>query len=174
MRMFKKLIAVAVFLSVSKNAYANIMVPPVMHQFMSFHWLGLFSIFIGIAIIIIESFFIRKLLSTKSYRSFQISFFINAASTLLGPVLMYFFYSALYFYGIPFGSYDKETTWLAFIPGYVLTIIVEGLMLAQYAWIIKKEIQIKEVFKTATVMNFFSYLILMVTFAISPFVAKYL
>ena len=54
--MFKKLIAVAVFLSVSKNAYANIMVPPVMHQFMSFHWLGLFSIFIGIAIIIIESF----------------------------------------------------------------------------------------------------------------------
>jgi len=177
MRIFKKLIAIVAFLFISKDAYANIMVPSVMHQFMSFHWLGLFSIFVGVTIITIESFFVRKLLSIKRFRAFRISFFINAASTLLGPILIYFFYSALSFYGLPF-NYDfyskEEVTWQAFIPGYVLTIIVEGLILLQYVWIIKREIQIKEVFKTALIMNFFSYLILMIVFAISPFVIKYL
>ena len=52
-------------------------------------------------------------------------------------------------------------TYLGLIPGYILTVLLEGVVLFLIARVIKRKVKIIDCAKTSMFMNFFSYLVIL-------------
>ena len=155
------------------NAYADIVLPAIANQFaVSFALNGEgwgCSIIIGILILIVEAFFIKKLLFLSFSSAFGYSFAINLASSFVGILITSFAFSGknIFAYGnMRFGTY------LGMIPGYVFTVLIEGLLLILCSALLKRSNKVSECFKTSVIMNFCSYLILLVSLIVADFLTK--
>ncbi|MBU0547310.1 MAG: hypothetical protein KJ710_03600 [Candidatus Omnitrophica bacterium] len=156
------ILAVALFLLFkATNVYANIVFPAIANQFavsfvVGFYW----SVVMALLILFIEAFFIRKLLSLNYFIAFIFSFIINLISSFAGVIITAFTFGHgrnIFAYGnMKFGTY------LGLIPGYVLTVLFEGLILALCVSLLKREKRASDCFKISALMNFYSYLILLV------------
>ncbi|MDD5596107.1 MAG: hypothetical protein PHY94_07710 [Candidatus Omnitrophica bacterium] len=147
-------------------AYANVVFPAIANQFMiSTVVRSYYSVLMAILILFIEAIFIRKLFSINFIWSFIISFVINLLSSIAGMALT----------GLTFGSgrltgiagilgYKNMRlgTYLGLIPGYFLTVILEGCLLILVALVINSKVKRASIFKTSMTMNLFSYLVILV------------
>lgn len=157
-----------ILLSSVCNAYANIVFPAIAHQFMvSIVVPSYWSMILAILILIIESLFISKLFRLNFIFSFILSFFINLISSVSGVFITNFFSDGIFAY-----KNMKLGTYLGMIPGYVLTVILEGLLLFLISLLIKIKIRLFNCIKTSIIMNLFSYLILLAGILIADFATK--
>ena len=152
------------------KAHANIVFPAISHQFMistvvqSYH-----SVLMAIMILLVETYFIQELFSCKFIAGFALSFLINLASSLAGIFLL-----ALPFAGANVLAYGnmRMGTYLGLVPGYIFTVMIEILLLFIIAKAIKQKIKGRELVKTAVIMNFFSYVIIVAGIAIADYLTK--
>jgi hypothetical protein len=174
------LVTIAVILSCVKDAYANVIFPAIARQFMvSMVVPSYYSVAMAVLILLIEAFFIHKLFTVNYIISFVISFIINLISSVVGAFLT----------GAIFGVGGREGilgilgynnmrlgTYLGMLPGYVLTVLLEGLLLfligLMVNLIIKRKISMAACMKTSAIMNFFSYLVIIVGVFIADLVTK--
>ena len=150
------------------NAYADVVLPAIANQFaVTFAFAGAgwwCSIIIGVLILIVETFFIKKLLSLNFSSAFGLSFAINFASSFAGILITSFTFHGknIFAYGnMRFGTY------FGMIPGYAFTVLFEGLFLILCSSLLKRSKKAVNCYKTSAVMNFFSYLILLVSLIIA-------
>ncbi len=139
-------------------ARANIILPAVANQFavsfvVSFYW----SVLLALAILSIETLFIRNCLSIKIAASFFVSFLLNFASSVAGVFIMSMTFV------IPVFQYENMRlgTYLGMVPGYLLTVLLEGIILLLIVWIFRKKKTAAGVMKVTAIMNFFSYLLIL-------------
>jgi hypothetical protein len=66
----------------------------------------------------------------------------------------------------------KFGTYLGMIPGYIVTVLLEGLFLVLCVFLLKREKRALDCFKTSALMNFCSYLILLAGILIADIVTK--
>lgn len=155
----------------SANVYADIVFPAIANQFaiafvVGFYW----SVVMALLILFIETVFIKNLLSLNYFTAFIFSFIINLISSVAGVVIT----------AIPFGhggnifAYGnmKFGTYLGLIPGYILTVLLEGLVLVICVLLLKREKRALDCFKTSAWMNFCSYLVLLVGIIIADVLTK--
>jgi|GEM_PF-1866590 len=160
-RMIYFFTVVLILLLISTEAHADVIFPAIANQFMvsavvPSYW----SVVMAIVILSIETFFIKKLLSTGIVSSFAGSVLVNLASSVVGVFISAFAFSA-FASGI-FAYKDMRLgTYLGMIPGYILTVLLEGTLLFMIALMIKKKVKMIECIRTSALMNFFSYLIIL-------------
>ncbi len=141
------------------QAYADIIFPAIVRQFSITFVVGwCASIAIAFLIVLSETFFLKKLLHYKTLPTFLLSFIINFISSLAGFFLL-FFPSDLNGHILMYGNM-RLGVYLSLPIGYLLTVMVEFLTLAMF-FILKKNLTLKSLLKTTTIMNAFSYLILL-------------
>jgi hypothetical protein len=152
--------ASAFFLTDATDAFANLVFPAIANQFAVAFVLGsLWAALIALAILIVETLFIKKLLSCGFLSAFGDSFFVNLASSFLG----------IFIFGIFLGSGKgifaygnmRLGTYLGLVPGYVLTVLIEGLLLMACAMLLRRRLKVPDFFKVSALMNLCSYLILL-------------
>jgi len=155
----------------TNNVYADLVFPAIANQFMvafvvGFYW----SILIAVTILIVEACFIKKLLSVKLFQAFWYSFLVNLGSCIVGIIIVTIPFSG----GRNIFSYGNMRlgTYLGLIPGYILTVLIEGLLLIACAKTQKLNLKKVDCFRTSAVMNFFSYLILLVCIMIADSLTK--
>lgn len=144
------------------NAYADISLPVVVGKFITlpFESRGwLCSIIVVILIIAIETFFVRKLLSLSFLSGFRFTFIINFVSSLFGFIITSI---PIYYTKHPPPYHDNmELFIMGMVPGYLITVLLEGLILIACSSGLQLRNRTFDCFKTSALMNFFSYLILL-------------
>lgn len=141
-----------------KEAYANMIFPAVSRQFASYFVTGYYSIAIAIAILAIEARFLQKLLSFRYVWAFVLSFICNTISSFSG-----FYWSTIFPNSSIFAYGNMRLgTYLGLIPGYALTVVVEGIFLTVLFCLITEKTRPRTVFKTSMIMNLASYGILLI------------
>jgi hypothetical protein len=149
------------------KTHANIVFPAIAQQFMASvvirsYW----SVVLAALIVIIETIFLKRLLSLNSGFSFLASFAVNLISSVCGIIIVtvlpiYHKGSILAYSNMRLGTY------LGLLPGYLLTIVLEGLVLVWIARLIAKKVNISRCMKMSAIMNLISYLILLVGIVIA-------
>lgn len=165
-RLFCFLTTIVMLLFYVEEAYANVVFPAIAHQFMvSMVVPSYYSVVMAVMILLIEAFFIRKVLTTNYIISFVISFVINLISSVIGAFLT----GAIFgvggregIFGILGYSNMRLGTYLGMFPGYVLTVLLEGLVLFLVALLIRRRSKMTACMKTSAIMNFFSYLVILI------------
>jgi hypothetical protein len=157
-------------------AYANLVFPAIAHQFMvSAVVPSYYSVLIAVLILIVEAGFIRKLFAVNFFLALSISFVINLISSAVGIFLAAVFFGNGGLEGI-MGVLGYKSmragTYLGLIPGYVFTVLLEGVLLILMAKLIKIKIGITSVFKVSAFMNSCSYGIILAGVIISDFLTK--
>jgi hypothetical protein len=153
------------------DVYADIVFPAIANQFavafvVGFYW----SVVMALLILFIEAAFIKNLLSLNYFTALIFSFIINLISSVAGVIIT----------AIPFGhggnifAYGnmKFGTYLGLIPGYILTVLLEGSVLVLCALLLKRKKTALECFKTSALMNFCSYLVLLAGIIIADVMTK--
>lgn len=158
------------------EACANIVFPAISHQFMiSMVVRSYYSVVMAVLILIVEAFFIRKLFAVNFIWSFLVSFAINLISSLIGIILTGVLFGKGSLTGI-FGVLGYRNmrlgTYLGLVPGYLLTVILEGLLLVLIALLVRKKLGIRAIFKTSLVMNVYSYIIIALGVLIADIISK--
>lgn len=153
------------------DVYADIVFPAIANQFLITFVVGLYwSVVMALLILFIEAIFIKNLLSLKYFTAFIFSFIINLISSVAGAII-----TAIHFgHGRNIFAYGnmKFGTYLGLIPGYILTVLLEGLVLVLFVFLLKREKKALDCFKTSVLMNFCSYLILLVGIIIVDIMTK--
>ena len=172
--MKKILFVLMALLFSTQMAYADIVLPAIANQFVvmfAFAGAGWWcAIIVAFLILIVETFFIKKLLSLNSSSAFGYSFAINFVSSVAGLVITLIPFSSgknIFAYG------DMRLgTYLGMIPGYVITVLIEWLLLIWCSEALKRNNKKFDCFKTSGGMNFCSYLILLVSLIIADVLTK--
>ena len=167
-----------------KNSYADMVLPAILHQFMiSMIVPFYYSVILAVLIVSVETFFLQRLFTTKKslfnfILNFVLSFIINLLSSILGALILVLLneHRGDIFSGV-FGYADMRLgTYLGMIPGYALTVLIEGILLFLIAQIINLIIERKLKFiscmKTSIIMNCCSYLILLIGVIIVDIMTK--
>jgi hypothetical protein len=158
-------------LGLSSEAYANIVFPAISHQFTITVIIGRSpSLFVAILILLVEAMFIKKLLSMAFLKAFALSFLVNLITSVIGFFLLSFAFSGsghIFTYGNM-----KLGTYLGLIPGYILTVLIEGFLIKLLPLIRRKNIGFKSAFKTVAIMNAASYAIIFASVLIADLVTK--
>lgn len=167
-------ITALLFIFLHSNAYANMTFPAIAHQFMVSNVVPFYySVLIAILILAIETYFIKKLLSCRLIQGFTLSFVVNLASSIVGLLLsgIILAISPLAARYLGYGNM-RLGTYLGLMPGYILTIIIEGIFLLVIAHLMHKEVPRKAVFRISVFMNLFSYFVLLAGILISDILTK--
>jgi len=175
MKRIKMLMIVFSLLFFSTKAYADIVFPAIAHQFM----VGMvvpsyYSVIMAVLILLIETFFIQKLFAINYIISFIVSFIVNLISSILGVFIVGFLELGTRYICMGLFGYSNMRlgTYLGMIPGYLLTVLCEAALLFQIALMIKKKVKTTECIKTSAIMNFLSYLIILIGVIIADIVTK--
>ncbi|MDD5596135.1 MAG: hypothetical protein PHY94_07855, partial [Candidatus Omnitrophica bacterium] len=107
----------------------------------------------------------RSLFSMNFIWSFIISFLLNFISSIAGVVLTSLVFGSSRLSGIAgvLGYKNMRLgTYLGLIPGYILTVILEGCLLILIALMVDNKIKKAAIFKTSVLMNLFSYIIIFI------------
>jgi len=169
------LITVVMVLFCVRDSYANLVFPAVAHQFMvSLVIPSYWSIVMALLILIVETFFIKKLFTVNYIISFIFSFIINAISSIAGAFIVTFFeFPARKISGGIFAYANMRLgTYVGMVPGYILTVLLEGVLLFLIALIMKKKLKMSPCMKTSAIMNCFSYLIIIIGVIIADIMTK--
>jgi len=162
------LIATLGILFFSKTAHADMVFPAIAHQFMIISVIpSYWPIVMAALILIVEAFFIKKLLSISFILSLINSFAINLISSIAGIFITNVFSSGIF-------AYDnmRAGTYLGLIPGYILTVLLEAALLFLITLLIKQKLKVDSLIKTTMTMNFFSYLIILLGMIIADIITK--
>ncbi|MCK9573048.1 MAG: hypothetical protein M0R20_01415 [Candidatus Omnitrophica bacterium] len=168
------LIAILGVLFFIKNSYADMVFPLISHQFIvRLAVPPYYSIIMAALILLIEVFFIRNLFATSYIISFFFSFIVNLISSIAG-VFIIFCLDLLVLIGIELFSYFtmRLGIYLGIILGYVLTVLLEGVLLFPIALVIKKRVKMSSCMKTSAIMNLCSYLIILIGVIITDIFTK--
>jgi len=164
------LAVVSFLLFKATNVYADIVFPAIANQFaVSFVVGSYWSVVMALLIVLIEAIFIKQLLSLNYLIAFIYSFIINLISSAVGILI-----TSIPYYGENIFAYDNMRfgTYLGLIPGYILTVLLEGLLLILCVLLLKRKKKALDCFKTSALMNFCSYLILLIGIIIADVVTK--
>lgn len=152
-------------LFLTEIAYANIVFPAIAHQFMvSMVVRSYYSVVMAVLILAIEAFFIRRLFLINFIWCLILAFTINLISSVFGVILTSVFFGRGDLVGISgiLGYKDMRLgTYLGLIPGYVITFVLEGFLLALFALLIKRKLKLTSIFRASIVMNLFSYIVIL-------------
>jgi hypothetical protein len=168
-------ITIVMLLFIGKNSYADIVFPAIAHQFMvSLVVPSYYSVIMAVLVLLVETLFIQKLFTVNYIFSFVISFMINLISSIVGVFVVSLFEPAMRVIGIGIFGYSNMRlgTYLGMIPGYILTVLLEGVLLFLIALVIRKKSEIISCLKVSTIMNFCSYLIILIGIIIADFMTK--
>lgn len=166
MSKFKRIFSTVLFVVfLCEKAQADIVFPAIAHQFaVSLVIPSYYSILLAVAVLIIEGFFIKRFFIKNWFYSLGLAFLINFASSILGVFIVSFleFFTRSICMGI-FGYANMRIgTYLGMMPGYVITVLVEWLLLLNWTLLrCKNRFESKNLFKLSLMMNFSSYLILL-------------
>ena len=152
------------------DAHADIVFPAIANQFavtfvIGFYW----SILIALLILVIETFFIKKLLNLNIFPTIVFSFGVNLLSSIAGVLIASFAVHGknIFAYGnMRFGTY------LGMIPGYGFSVLIEGLLLIVCASLLKRSVSLSNCLKISASMNLCSYMLLLLSIFIADFVSK--
>ncbi|MFA5200469.1 MAG: hypothetical protein WC442_06180 [Candidatus Omnitrophota bacterium] len=159
----------------TESLYADIVFPAIAHQFMvSLVVPSYYSIVLAVLIILVETFFIQRLFTLNFIISVILSFIINLISSVAGVFTVIFLevWTRDICMGIFGYSNMRLGTYLGMIPGYVLTVLLEGILLFLITPIIRKKLQIMDCIKTSALMNVCSYLIILIGVALADIITK--
>lgn len=159
-----------VWILFTANVYADFTLPMQVVTILRFGYVGLWFSILSVALVItVEAYCIKKLLSTTFRAACGWSFIINAITSCMGFFLLFF--------PLPFLDYAAKILgeWFAgvffgLLPGYILTVAVEGLLLIGCSAILKRGRKAFDCYKTSVVMNFYSYLFLASSLIIAEFI----
>ena len=158
-----------------KSSYADLVFPAIAHQFMiSLVVPSYYSVIIAVLILLVESFFIQKILVINYIISFIISFIINLISSIAGVFIVTLLegWTRDICMGLFGYSNMRLGTYLGMIPGYILTVLLEGVLLFLIALIIRNKQKIISCMKTSAIMNCCSYLIILIGVIIADIMTK--
>ncbi|MBF0387532.1 MAG: hypothetical protein HQL20_06715 [Candidatus Omnitrophica bacterium] len=134
----------------STNVSADLVLPAIANQFaVSFAFIGAgwwCSIIVGLLIVLVEAHFVKRLLTIKLPLAFVLSFMINFVTSVVGIMIAAFAFSGqnIFAYGdMRFGTY------LGMIPGYVFTVLIEGLLLLGCSAMFQLNQRIADCYRTA-------------------------
>jgi hypothetical protein len=166
MKKFTKILLSVLFLGLlCGKAQSNVVFGNALHEFSvsliaPLYYLILLAIFVLFA----EGYFIKKFFFKKILYGFGLAFLINFFSSILGVFIVNFLnFLTRHICGLFFGySTMKLGTYIVMIPGYVITVLAEWLLLLVWAKLFcKNKFEPKNLFKLSLIMNFCSYLVLL-------------
>lgn len=143
------------------RAYANLVFPAIAQQFMvsgiiPAYW----SIVMAALILIIETVFIKKLLLLNLFFSFLTSFAVNLLSSVCGIIIVSMLPIHLKGNILSYGNM-RLGTYIGLLPGYILTVCLEGLLLIVLSKIVLKKVKKTTCMRTSMIMNLLSYAVLL-------------
>lgn len=143
-------------------AYANIVFPAVANQFMSATVLGgpYLTVSVALLILLVETFFIKRLLCSNYLAAFCVSFAINFISSVAGIFGSVFISGYLENKNIFAYGNMRLGTYFGLIPGYVLTVLLEWVVLTMFKMALKLKKTDLDCLKTSVIMNLYSYIVL--------------
>lgn len=150
---------------------ANIVFPAISHQFMMTMVTAQYSVLLAAVILAVETFFIKKILNIGVFVSFLFSFLVNLVSSFVGVMLtaVLFGRSGSGIFGY---SNMRLGTYIGLIPGYMLTVVIEWLILFFLVKAADKNVRAGTVFKSSLIMNFFSYCVIFLGVAAADLITK--
>ena len=156
------------------SAQADIVLPAIAKQFaVSSVVPSYYSILLAICVLLIEAYFIKKLFEKNFLYGFGLSFFINLFSSILGIFItdILAFLTRKICMDIFGYSNMRVGTYLGMIPGYGITVLVEWFMLLAWAKLFcSDKFKPKNLFKLSLIMNFCSYLVLVLGILIADLI----
>ena len=164
MRKFSQILFLSLALiAISKEAQANLVFPAIAHQFMvSLVVPSYYSVVLAILVLFVEALFIRKFFQRGWIYSFGLSFFVNLTSSIVGVFVV------TYLEGMTrevcrgtFGySNMRLGTYLGMIPGYFITVVLEGMLLLGSSKLFGINLNTRGIGKLSFMMNLCSYTVL--------------
>jgi len=141
------------------DAHADVVFPAISKQFAVTLVLGNYWAFLmAVTILAIEAVFIKKLFSCHIVVAFIASFGINFISSFVGILLSIFSFSGNHIFA--YGN-KRLGAYLGMGPGYVMTVIIELIVLLIVMNALKQKIRFLACLKTSILMNFCSYALLL-------------
>ena len=160
----RALVLVSLLVSICRQAEANLVFPAIAHQFMvSAVVPGYYSVVLAILIVFAEAFFIKRFFQRGWVYGLILSFLINLFSSIAGVFIVTSLEGMTrnISMGI-FGYADMRLgTYLGMIPGYLITVVLEGFCLLGWTILVRRELlATRRLVNLPFLMNLVSYLIL--------------
>ena len=161
------LLFVSMCILIPEYAFADMILPAIVYQFLGAGF-GPSAFPIALAILFIEAYFIKRLLTVRNIPAFIVSFWVNLISSAVGLVVLWTFFAKGMF------GWDnmKLGVYIGMIPGYILTVMFECMLLIIAGLILRKKLSIEASLKISLEMNFYSYALLTVTVLVADLVTK--
>ena len=163
-KIFKVTLFVLSLSCICQQAWADIVFPAIAHQFMvSLVVPGYYSVALAISVVFTEAFFIKRFFQRGWVYGLTLSFLINLVSSIAGVFIVSFLEAMTrnVCRGIFGYSNMRLGTYLGMIPGYFITVVLEGGLLLIWAKLVyKNKFTAKGLVSLSSAMNLCSYLIL--------------
>lgn len=158
------------------SAEADIVFPAIAHQFIiSMVVPFYYSVFLALAVLIIEGYYIKKFLGRGWFLSFIFAFVINAISSFAGVfIVTHFEFITRKIVGGFFGYQNMRWgTYIGMFPGYFLTVVIEWIVLVFITKLFSQsKMEWRGLLRLSTGMNVYSYLILLLGIIIVDILTK--